>query len=73
MSRFEKKHETLLSGRQFAWRLVYFTGFAFLLIASAYAVFSGLVFIGVVGIMLTPIMHRILHRFHLEDDNAESQ
>ena len=34
------------------------------LFASAYAIFSGLVFISVVGILLTPVMHRILYRFH---------
>ncbi len=36
------------------------------LFASAYALFSGLSFIGVMGIVLTPVMHRLLHRFHLE-------
>jgi hypothetical protein len=115
-SLFEKKHETLLSRRQFAWRMASFVGVAFLLIgfalgigvvgyhsiagfslpdsilnasmilsgmgpvgelpsteaklfASAYAIFSGLVFIGVVGILLTPVMHRILHRFHFDEEN----
>jgi hypothetical protein len=33
---------------------------------SVYALFSGLVFIGVAAIMLTPVAHRILHRFHLD-------
>jgi hypothetical protein len=36
------------------------------LFASAYALFSGLVFIGIMGIVLTPIVHRILHKFHVE-------
>ena len=36
------------------------------LFASAYALFSGVVFIGLVGILLTPIVHRILHKFHIE-------
>jgi hypothetical protein len=36
------------------------------LFASAYALFSGLVFIGIMGIVLTPIIHRILHKFHVE-------
>lgn len=36
------------------------------LFASAYALFSGLVFIGVMGIVLTPVAHRILHKFHVE-------
>lgn len=34
--------------------------------ASAYALFSGVVFISASGILLTPIFHRVLHRFHLE-------
>jgi hypothetical protein len=36
------------------------------LFASAYALFSGLVFIGVMGVVLAPFAHRLLHRFHLE-------
>ncbi len=34
--------------------------------ASAYALFSGVVFIGVMGVILAPFAHRLLHRFHLE-------
>lgn len=37
------------------------------LFASCYALFSGLVFIAVAGILFTPILHRFLHRFHLEN------
>jgi hypothetical protein len=36
------------------------------LFASGYALFSGLVFIGIMGIVLTPVVHRILHKFHVE-------
>lgn len=36
------------------------------LFASGYALFSGLVFIGIMGIVLTPVIHRILHKFHVE-------
>lgn len=36
--------------------------------ASAYALFSGLVFIGVAGLMLGPFVHRMVHRFHWDDD-----
>lgn len=39
--------------------------------ASGYALFSGLVFIGVMGIMLVPVMHRILHKFHMDSDDAK--
>jgi hypothetical protein len=35
--------------------------------ASIYALFSGLVFIASMGILFTPIMHRVLHSFHMED------
>jgi hypothetical protein len=41
------------------------------LFASAYALFSGLVFIGVMGVLLAPFAHRILHRFHLETRSGE--
>lgn len=37
------------------------------LFATAYALFSSLVFVGVTGIVLAPIFHRVLHRFHLEE------
>jgi hypothetical protein len=36
--------------------------------ASAYALFSGLVFIAVLGIVLAPITHRMLHKFHIADE-----
>lgn len=38
------------------------------LFASAYALFSGVVFIGVMGLLLAPFAHRLIHRFHLEGD-----
>ena len=112
----EKKHERLLSTRQFAWRVVRFSGVASLLIvfalgigiagyhwivgfslidallnasmilsgmgpvgelhsnaaklfASAYALFSGVVFITVAGVLFTPLIHRIMHRFHVDESN----
>ena len=34
--------------------------------ASGYALFSGLIFIAVMGIVLTPIVHRVVHKFHVE-------
>ena len=37
--------------------------------ASLYALYSGLALIAVVGIMLTPIIHRFLHKFHIADKN----
>ncbi len=40
------------------------------LFASAYALFSGLVFVGAMGIVLSPIAHRVLHAFHIEDGDS---
>jgi len=37
------------------------------LFASFYALFSGLVIIGVAGLMLAPVVHRYLHKFHIEE------
>jgi hypothetical protein len=34
---------------------------------SFYALFCALVLLGAAGILFTPVVHRILHRFHLED------
>ncbi len=38
--------------------------------ASAYALLSGLVFISATGILLTPIFHRVLHHFHLDEKES---
>ena len=35
-------------------------------LAGAYALFAGLVFIVLAGVMLAPVIHAVLHRFHLE-------
>lgn len=37
------------------------------LFAGIYALYSGLVFLIVMGVMLAPVLHRVLHRFHWED------
>jgi len=39
--------------------------------ASGYALFSGLVFIAVMGIVLAPITHRMLHKFHLAEEDMK--
>jgi len=36
------------------------------LFAGFYALFSGVTFITMVGVLLAPVLHRFLHRFHLE-------
>jgi hypothetical protein len=38
------------------------------LFASGYALFSGLLFIGAASLVLTPFVHRIMHKLNLEDD-----
>ena len=35
--------------------------------ASLYALFSGAVFLGIAGIVVAPLAHRLLHRLHLEE------
>ena len=43
------------------------------LFASFYALFSGVAFITVIGVLFAPVAHRLLHRFHLqfvEEDEA---
>ncbi len=37
------------------------------LFASGYALFSGVVFLSAVALVLSPIFHRVLHRFHLDE------
>ena len=36
------------------------------LFASAYSLYAGLVLISASGIMLAPVMHRVLHKLHTE-------
>jgi hypothetical protein len=42
------------------------------LFASAYALFSGVVFLSAMSIVLSPIFHRILHHFHLDDESDDA-
>lgn len=39
--------------------------------AGFYALFSGLVLIVATGILLAPVLHRMLHQFHVEADENE--
>jgi hypothetical protein len=39
------------------------------LFATFYALYSGIAFLTMMAIMLAPMIHRWLHRFHLEDDD----
>jgi hypothetical protein len=36
--------------------------------ASFYAIYSGVILLASVGILIAPIFHRFLHRFHLADE-----
>jgi hypothetical protein len=41
--------------------------------ASAYALFSGAGFLVIVAIVMAPVFHRFLHRFHLEVGRTPSE
>lgn len=36
--------------------------------ASCYALFSGLFFIAVLGLLLAPFLHRLAHRLHVDEE-----
>ena len=38
------------------------------LFASLYALYSGVILLASIGILVTPIFHRFLHRFHLAEN-----
>lgn len=37
--------------------------------SALYALFSGLVFVGVVGVMLAPWVHRLFHWMHVDEES----
>jgi hypothetical protein len=39
--------------------------------ASLYALYSGLVFLVVAGLLTAPLFHRFIHRFHVELDDKQ--
>jgi hypothetical protein len=41
------------------------------LFASFYALYSGLLLISLAGLMLTPVVHRLVHKFHLEVEKPD--
>ena len=43
------------------------------LFASAYALFSGFALLTSVGVLLAPLFHRFLHRFHLETEEDSEE
>ncbi|MBH1962619.1 MAG: hypothetical protein I8H82_08450, partial [Rhodocyclales bacterium] len=36
--------------------------------AGLYALYAGLLFLIIAGIVLTPVVHRVMHRFHWQED-----
>jgi hypothetical protein len=40
--------------------------------AGFYALFSGLLLIAVAGLILAPVFHRMLHRFHVDDNDPKN-
>jgi hypothetical protein len=41
--------------------------------AGLYAIISGIVIFGIAGIALAPLFHRMMHKFHLQDDDASTK
>ena len=39
--------------------------------ASVYALFSGVIFIALMGIILSPTAHRVMHKFHIDEKDVE--
>ena len=39
--------------------------------AGCYAIYCGIALIGTTGVILAPVIHRGLHRFHLEDNRTD--
>lgn len=39
--------------------------------ASVYALFSGVIFIALMGIILSPVVHRVLHKFHVDEGDVK--
>jgi hypothetical protein len=39
------------------------------LFASFYALYSGIIFLVVAGVLFLPVVHRLLHHFHLDSGN----
>ena len=41
--------------------------------AGLYALYAGLILLVAVGIIMAPVVHRLLHKFHLEQDDGDSR
>jgi hypothetical protein len=38
------------------------------LFATFYALYSGIAFLSMIAVLMAPVLHRFMHRFHLDDD-----
>jgi hypothetical protein len=38
------------------------------LFATFYALYSGIAFLSMIAVIMAPVLHRFMHKFHLEDD-----
>lgn len=43
------------------------------LFASCYALFSGVVFLTTIAVALAPVLHRVLHTFHIDEADLEGK
>lgn len=41
------------------------------LFATFYALYSGIAFLTIMAVLLAPIVHRAMHRFHLDDEGQD--
>ena len=42
------------------------------LFATFYALYSGIAFLTMMAVVLAPLIHRLLHKFHLDEDEQEA-
>lgn len=43
------------------------------LFATFYALYSGIAFLSMVAVLLGPVVHRLLHKFHLQEDDDDDE
>ena len=41
------------------------------LFATLYALYSGVAFLTIMAVVLAPLVHRLLHKFHLDEDDEQ--
>jgi hypothetical protein len=41
------------------------------LFATCYALFSGIAFLSTIAVVFAPVVHRVMHRFHLQEDTPD--